>query len=506
MESLTQRPRRSHLLPGFGLLFVLLLWLVPSGAFAGEVTSYYGEIGYVAAEGEANDLAVDYSDGNYTFTESGDGVTLTDGDGDGGCEVADNAAVCPGADVDWLWLDAGDLDDEIDVGSAVDAYTASRGREGDDTLNGSGGTDDMYGDEGDDVLNGDDGDDYLDDGPGDDVIDAGDGDDEFFGDIGDDVFNGEGGDDYFNGIDYTGADEFNGGPGTDWLNYRRVRPITVSLDGVDNDGEHCPGAACEGDDAGADIENLSGGSEEDTLTGNEMTNVIAGEGGDDTIYGLGGDDELLGDWGWSANAFGAGNDTIDGGEGNDWLFGDYGADSLTGGPGTDGLNGNAGSDALNSNDGGGRDADGCGSGSDSVNGDAGDVVAGDCEDVTGATVGGPVGPAGPAGPAGLPGPQAAPAPVGRRSGPARVVTNRVTRTATHLRVTAVSTKAGMVTVKVRKAGKVIGTGRRSVRAGRRFTLDIATRQAARSGRYTLTTTLRSDDGRAWTGSQQVRVR
>ena len=114
------------------------------------------------------------------------------------------------------------------------------------------------------------------------------------------MFNGEGGDDYFNGIDHTGADAFAGGDGNDWLNYRRVRPISVSLNDVADDGENCPGASCEGDNAGSDIENLSGGSVQDTLAGNERDNVITGEGGSDTLIGFGGDDELLGDWGWTA--------------------------------------------------------------------------------------------------------------------------------------------------------------------------------------------------------------
>ena len=502
MEFLAERPRRrSHLLPAFGLFFVLLLWLVPSGALAAEVMlDEFGEIEYVAADGEVNDVAVGYDGDNYTLTETGAAVAVTDGDGAGGCEVAGNVATCPAADVDDLWLDAGDEDDTISVDPEVIIYSLVFGGAGDDTLTGGGGTDDMYGEAGADSLGGGGGDDYLDDGPGDDVVNAGEGADEFFGDVGDDVFNGEAGDDYFNGIDHTGADAFNGGPGNDWLNYRRVRPISVSLDDVADDGELCPGVGCESDNAGSDIENLSGGSAQDRLAGNEMANVITGEGGSDTLIGFGGDDELLGDWGWSADPFGAGDDTIDGGAGNDWLFGDYGADRLTGGPGVDGLNGSAGNDELYSNDGGGRDADGCGSGTDSVSGDAGDVVAGDCENVFGAIVGGPAGPQGAPGPAGRPGPG------GPRGLAARVVrTSRVTRTASHLRFTAVSTTRGVVTVKVRKAGRVVGTARRSVRAGREFTLKIATRRKASSGRYTLTTTLRSGDER-WTRSERVMVR
>ena len=147
MEFLAERPRRrSHLLPGFGLLFVLLLWLVPSGALAAEVTlGEFGEIEYVAAEDEVNDLAVDYDGASYTFTESGAGIAVTDGDGDGGCEVALNVATCPAADVQSLWLDADDEDDRISVGPDVAIYTGSVGGDGDDSLTGGGGTDDMYG-------------------------------------------------------------------------------------------------------------------------------------------------------------------------------------------------------------------------------------------------------------------------------------------------------------------------------------------------------------------------
>jgi Ca2+-binding RTX toxin-like protein len=539
------RRRRSSLLPGFGLLFVLMLWAVPSGALAAEVRlavdPFYGaEISYVAADGESNDLRVDHEDGTITLTDSGTGVALTDGDDEGGCEVTDSVARCPDADVEGLWLDVGDEDDKVTVDPAItELYAVISGRAGIDTLSGGGSSDDISGGDGDDQISGGDstdwvnggegddqisggdstddisgadgddqisggaGGDFLGDGAGNDVIDGGDGNDRFYGDDGNDVFNGDDGDDYFNGYDYTGADNFNGGPGNDWLDYRRMRAITASLDNLANDGENCPGIDCEGDNAGADIENLSGGNGDDTLTGNDDANVLAGEPGSDTIHGLGGDDELVGDWGWSSDPFGAGNDIIDGGTGNDSLFGDFGADSLTGGPGVDGLDGDAGSDALNSADGGTRDSDGCGSGTDSVTGDTGDVVAGDCETVTGALVGGPAGPQGVPGPAGQPAPRGQ---RGLRTRPGRVVHARVTRRARHLRVRGVSTESGKVKVTVRKAGRVIGTAQRTVRAGRRFTLTIRVRRAVRSGRYTLTTTLRAADGHAWTATERVRIR
>jgi Ca2+-binding RTX toxin-like protein len=504
MQVLSQPPvrRRSRLLPGLGLLFALSFWLVPSGAMAAGVgmLNNGASIEYQAEDGEANDVAVTQGDGEIVITESGDTVTLTDTDDDGGCEVTDNVATCPYDELYWIDVSVGEGDDEVSVGSDIEAYVGLYGGEGNDTLRGGSESDDIYGGAGDDAIAGGAGDDWLDDGAGDDVIDAGEGDDHFYGDVGNDEFNGEDGDDEFNGYDYAGADVFSGGSGNDWLDYRRVRPLTASLDDVANDGENCPGVGCESDNARSDIENLSGGDADDTLIGNDRANVIAGEPGSDTIHGLGGDDELVGDWGWSAYPFGAGDDVIDGGAGNDSLFGDFGADSLTGGAGVDALDGDAGHDALNSADGGGRDSDGCGGGTDSVIGDGGDVVAGDCENVVGASVGGP------AGPQGVPGPQGAPAPVATHSPHGRVVRVRATRTARGLRISAVATESGRVTITARKAGRRLGSAQRTVQAGRRFTVTIRTRHKVSRGRYTVTSTLRAADGHASRATQQLLVR
>jgi Ca2+-binding RTX toxin-like protein len=487
--------------------------LVPSTALAADVSTDGFEIDYFASPGETNDVVVDQGAGSVTITESGAGLTLNDADGVGGCEVTGTVATCPEADVSFLLFTVDDGDDTVSLASTVTIFSAIEGEAGNDTLSAGGIDADLRGGEGDDALTGGDGqdfvdggagddtieggsgDDFFDDGPGDDVINAGDGADEFFGNGGNDQFNGQGGDDYFNGFDFAGADTFSGGTGNDWLDYQRSRSVHVTLDDVADDGENCPGVACEGDNARSDIENLSGGRGDDTLIGNDGANVIAGEPGADTIGGLGGDHELLGDYGWTASPFGAGDDTIDGGTGNDRLFGDFGADSLTGGPGVDGLDGDAGNDALNSDDGGARDADYCGSGSDAVTGDSGDVVAGDCESVTGAIVGGPAGAPGTPGNVGAP-------------GDPLVRVARVTRTARRLRVTAVSTMRGWVKVTVRRHGRVIATGRRWVQPGRRFTLTLTNRphRRVRAGRFMLTTTLHPASGQVWTSSQRVRVR
>jgi Ca2+-binding RTX toxin-like protein len=77
---------------------------------------------------------------------------------------------------------------------------------------------------------------------------------------------------------------------------------------VDNDGVHCPGATCEGDNVGKDVEIVVGGSGADTITGSNAANTLNGGGGNDTLAGGGGNDILLG---------GTGNDSLNGGTGTD---------------------------------------------------------------------------------------------------------------------------------------------------------------------------------------------
>jgi hypothetical protein len=77
---------------------------------------------------------------------------------------------------------------------------------------------------------------------------------------------------------------------------------------------------------------------------------------------------------------GAGGDTLDGGEGNDRLTAGPGADTLDGGLGTDTLDAGSGDDLVRTRD-GLADRITCGDGSDRVEADTADVVAGDCEAV-----------------------------------------------------------------------------------------------------------------------------
>jgi Ca2+-binding RTX toxin-like protein len=110
-----------------------------------------------------------------------------------------------------------------------------------------------------------------------------------------------------------GNDNFQGGPGSDWVGYlASAGPVVVDLTAATGTGM--------GSDTLADVQNAYGSNFDDTLTGNSLDNVIIGFAGDDTIDGMAGDDD---EEGW------AGDDTfVEGTAAN-------GADTLLGGTGWD---------------------------------------------------------------------------------------------------------------------------------------------------------------------------
>jgi Ca2+-binding RTX toxin-like protein len=191
------------------------------------------------------------------------------------------------------------------------------------------------------------------------------------GGAGNDTFNGGPGSDFF--VAEEGADVYRGGttpdptplpagfePGdaerADTVSYgARTAPVSVSADGVANDGE-----AGEGDDVGSDVEGLTGGTAADVLTaaqtnpagaslearegddvvtGSPFSDYLQGNDGTDTLVAGAGSDTLYdGDFtpsttGGSPPA--AGNDKLDGGPGDDYLSTDRGADDVVGGDGED---------------------------------------------------------------------------------------------------------------------------------------------------------------------------
>jgi Ca2+-binding RTX toxin-like protein len=155
-----------------------------------------------------------------------------------------------------------------------------------------------------DVLVGSDGDNYLDGGNGNDTI------------------SGAGGNDTLNpGGSGFEANVLNGGPGTDTADYSRAYQVTVSLDGVANDGQ-----SGSSDNVGTDVEGIIGGNSNDVLRGNDGANVLKGGEGSDRLEGGNGADTLYG--GWAV-------DTLEGGDGDDALAGGLDGDAVRGQAGTD---------------------------------------------------------------------------------------------------------------------------------------------------------------------------
>ena len=198
------------------------------------------------------------------------------------------------------------------------------------------GDDDLRGTENADRLSGDDGNDSLDARGGDDSLDGGQGDDTFYDGAGNDVVTGGPGNDTW--IAGPGSDTFTGGVGNDRADYSaRTAPVTLSSDGVANDGE-----AGEGDNIGTDVEDLIGGSGSDTITGGPQTGLIRGGGGNDTL-----------------KAGPAGQERIEGEEGDDVIDTRNGVyDSVDCGPGNDTLYADPGDGATNCEISPDRDGDG----------------------------------------------------------------------------------------------------------------------------------------------------
>jgi hemolysin type calcium-binding protein len=148
----------------------------------------------------------------------------------------------------------------------------------------------------------------------------------------------------------TGADAFNGGPGTgDTVTYiARAGAVNASIDGSANDG-----SSGENDNVKTDVEIVIGGAGNDALTGSPSNDTLDGRGGADNIDAS------------------TGNDTIHGGAGPDTVSA---RDSAT--------------DQID-----------CGTEVDSVTADAQDSVAADCEQVNlpGSGGGSPSGGGGPPG-------------------------------------------------------------------------------------------------------------
>ena len=202
--------------------------------------------------------------------------------------------------------------DELSGGSDSGTDDVSGGP-GDDVIAGGGGEDDLRGDDDNDVVSGGGGGDDLNGGAGGDTLQGGPGVDKIEGEAGDDTIDGaepgitgaDGGDDLSGGSGMdtlaggrgndtmdggAGPDVMDGDAGRDTVTYvNRSGPVTVTLDGVPNDGEEG-----EGDNVQRTVEEVVGGSVADTLSGDADSNTINGASGEDDLEGNRGRDELTG--------------------------------------------------------------------------------------------------------------------------------------------------------------------------------------------------------------------
>ena len=161
------------------------------------------------------------------------------------------------------------------------------------------------------------------------------------------------------------ANTFSGGGGRDTVDYSvTTEDLTVSLDGQPGDG-----AAGEGDQVLADVEDVLAGSGDDTLRGSASGNRLEAGSGDDRLWGGTGADDLIGGPGFdfaeftdrstslvlSADGSPTSGDASDGlvgardriGTDVEGLVGGSGADRLTGNAADNDLDGGLGADILN---------------------------------------------------------------------------------------------------------------------------------------------------------------
>ena len=178
--------------------------------------------------------------------------------------------------------------------------TTSKARPGDDRIDAGGGNDTLVGGNGDDFLIGGNGPDLLAGGAGRDKLHGGTGRDSLHSGDGNDGLWGETDPDApaggFSGAndlllaESLFADLFVGGRCVDTIDYSgRLRPVSVSFDGRDNDGLNVPGGDfdiydfLERDEL-LGIEVAIGGAGGDALQGSPGPDTLLGGAGDDVFY------------------------------------------------------------------------------------------------------------------------------------------------------------------------------------------------------------------------------
>jgi Ca2+-binding RTX toxin-like protein len=241
----------------------------------------------------------------------------------------------------------GPMTGDRDLLAGTAAADVLSGEAGDDCLYGRAGADRLDGGSGADSVLASGGDDTLRGGAGNDVLGAGAGDDRAAGGGGRDRLDGS-----------AGADRLDGGAGADWF------------DGAGGDDRLHGGIGRDDLNGEAGADRVFGGVGRDAVYGGPGADLADGGRGDDYLAGDTEADDLRG---------GPGHDRLFGSRGADRLDGGAGDDTLQGGLGPDRLRGGAGDDAIDARD-GRREQVRCGAGTDRVEADRGDRVAG-CERV-----------------------------------------------------------------------------------------------------------------------------
>jgi RTX calcium-binding nonapeptide repeat (4 copies) len=281
----------------------------PAAAGAATITKSAGVVSYAAAPGEHNVILLSNSGGN-AVVEDTVGNALTS---DGTCNVAGSVANCGPATA--VVLNLGDRGDAVNLSTTPLAASIPVRADG---------------------------------GAGDDVFTDQPGPDTFVG--------GPGNDSFSNVVPGGSSDSFAGGDGRDSASYFGSADVRITADGVADDG-----ATGEGDNIGADVEDLFGGNGDDVIVGTAAANTLVGGGGDDFLQGDDGNDTVFGGDGNDTLRGGAGADALSGDDGDDALYGEGGGDTLVGGAGADTAFGGDDGDLLSGGD-----------GADSLSGESGD--------------------------------------------------------------------------------------------------------------------------------------
>jgi serralysin len=301
---------------------------------SGDDTIYGNSAANFVQGGAGNDLIDDLPHNSADTFYGGDGNDTVFGwegndvlNGDAG----DDFVYGEGGD-DWMHFGSGN-----DYGSGGDGndHVDDLGGGGNDTLVGGAGNDSVWGYEGNDSLSGDD---------GNDLVSGENGNDTLRGGSGTDTVSGGAGNDQVLDDDFVNFDNYDGGAGTDWIDYSA---ITFASGVVTIDLQAALTSVSGGNtEAITGFENARGSQGGETLVGTLAANVLSGQGGNDVIEANNGNDQLYGDAGDDTLMGGGQNDTVAGQDGRDLVRGGGENDLCNGGAERDWIEGGAGRDIL----------------------------------------------------------------------------------------------------------------------------------------------------------------